>query len=142
MTEFTPIGALIGGATIGLSAVVLMLFMGRIAGISGIVNGLFNREPNQLLWRLLFVVGLVIGPLIASQLGFSLPQQINLSWSTVIIGGLLVGIGTNLSSGCTSGHGICGMGRFSIRSILATGIFMAVALLTVYVSRHLIGAGL
>ena len=123
MENFTPISALIGGALVGLGALVLYLFSGRVAGISGIASSaLFNREGRS--WRLAFVVGILLGPLMVSLLisdfSYSTPE---LGWQ-LIVGGLLVGIGTGWGSGCTSGHGICGISRLSGRSITATLIFM------------------
>lgn len=128
MENFTPISALIGGAMIGLGALLMWLLMGRIAGISGIVsNALFT--PSDRSWRLAFVVGLLVGPLLValvlSDFSYSTPV---LDWR-VIVAGLLVGIGTGWGAGCTSGHGICGMGRLSRRSIVATLIFMAAGVL-------------
>ena len=123
MENFTPISALIGGALVGLGALVLYLFSGRVAGISGIASSaLFNREGRS--WRLAFVVGILLGPLMVSllisDLSYSTPE---LGWQ-LIVGGLLVGIGTGWGSGCTSGHGICGISRLSGRSITATLIFI------------------
>ncbi|OUS32897.1 YeeE/YedE family protein [Thalassotalea sp. 42_200_T64] len=140
MTEFTPYSALIGGILIGLAALALMLLSGKIAGISGILTQLMNQFPIQLSWQVYFVLGLIIGPVLASPLGFTLPQSIDLSWAAVIIGGFLVGFGSRYGSGCTSGHGICGIGRFSKRSIAATVTFMASAIVTVFIIRHVIGA--
>ncbi|MBV1911676.1 MAG: YeeE/YedE family protein [Kangiellaceae bacterium] len=139
MTEFSPLSGLLGGAIIGFSAAILMLFRGRTAGISGIVNGLMSKNTSDISWRALFIIGLILGPLVATLIDFELPSRIDLSWQSVTIGGLLVGFGTNLGNGCTSGHGICGIGRFSSRSILATIIFMLVAVITVYFCQHLLG---
>jgi len=138
MNAFDPISALAGGALIGLGAVVLALFNGRVAGISGILGGLLDGERANLAWRAAFIAGL-IG---AGYLGLDLmsPQvDIAAGWPTLVIGGLLVGVGTRLGSGCTSGHGVCGMARGSIRSIAATVVYIAVAVATVFVTRHLIG---
>jgi len=140
MTEFTPIIGLIGGSIIGLSAVVLLLFKGRVAGISGILNGVFTTDGKELGWRLLFLLGIVLGPFIAQLFGSYLPSNIELSWTTIIIGAFLVGFGTNLAGGCTSGHGICGVGRFSLRSISATVVFMSIAMVTVFLSSYLRGS--
>ena len=123
MENFTPISALIGGALVGLGALILYLFSGRVAGISGITSSaLFSREGRN--WRLAFVAGILLGPLLVSLLvsdfSYSTPS---LNWQ-LIVGGLLVGIGTGWGSGCTSGHGICGISRLSGRSITATLIFM------------------
>lgn len=139
MTEFTPISGLIGGSIIGVSAVVLLLFKGRVAGISGILNGVFTKNKQELSWRLLFLSGIVLGPLLASLFGSHLPDNIELSWTSMLIGAFLVGFGTNLAGGCTSGHGICGVGRFSMRSIWATAVFMFIAILTVYATGYVSG---
>ena len=138
MTPFDPIPALAGGALIGLGAAVLAVFNGRVAGISGILGGLLDGERANLAWRAAFVTGLVW----AGYLGLDLmsPQvDIAAGWPTLIAGGLLVGVGTRLGSGCTSGHGVCGMARGSIRSIVATVVYISVAAATVFVTRHLIG---
>jgi len=140
MTEFTPILGLIGGSIIGLSAAILLLFKGRVAGISGILNGVFTSDSKELAWRLLFLMGLVLGPLLAGLFDSYLPSSIELSWTTIIVGAFLVGFGTNLAGGCTSGHGICGVGRFSLRSISATIVFMSVAMGTVFLTSYLIGS--
>lgn len=139
MTEFTPVAGLVGGLLIGLSAAMLLIFAGRIAGISGIVNGMFTRDRKEILWRGAFVVGLIIGPIIASNFNYSLPTNIEMTWPQVILGGIFVGLGTNLANGCTSGHGVCGIGRFSSRSIVATAIFMLVAMITVWLMRNGLG---
>ena len=136
MTEFTPITGLIGGAVIGLSAAILLLFKGRVAGVSGILNGLFTKQKTETLWRLLFLIGIILGPLFARQFGSQLPINIELSWQNVLLGAFFVGFGTNLAGGCTSGHGICGVGRFSLRSISATVVFMSVAMMTVFISQY------
>lgn len=133
MTEFTPFWGTIGGIIIGLSAAFLLLFHGKIAGISGIANGLFTKNLSEFTWRSCFLLGLIVGPVIAAQFGHRLTEEITLSWASVVIGGFLVGVGVNLGNGCTSGHGICGIGRLSKRSIVSTILFMAVAVLTVYV---------
>ncbi len=127
MENFTPFSALLGGTLIGLGALLLMAGIGRIAGISGIVSqALFNREDRN--WRLAFLAGLLIGPVILglflSDLQYSTPD-LN---GTTLLAGLLVGLGTAWGSGCTSGHGICGIGRFSVRSIIATLVFMVVGM--------------
>jgi uncharacterized protein len=139
MTEFTPVAGLVGGLLIGLSAAMLLIFAGRIAGISGIVNGMFTHDRKEILWRGAFVVGLIIGPVIASNFNYSLPTNIEMTWPQVILGGIFVGLGTNLANGCTSGHGVCGIGRFSSRSIIATAIFMLVAMITVWLMRNGLG---
>ena len=142
ITEFTPFAGLLGGALIGLSAVLLMVSYGRVAGASGIFAGLltltFGSEFN---WRLIFILGMLIG---AAWSGLFFFDVSDISFTggplTTIAAGLAVGVGTVLGSGCTSGHGICGLARFSTRSLVATCAFMAVAILTVFVTRHLLGA--
>tara|TARA_R110000772_G_scaffold232445_2_gene343968 strand:+ start:84673 stop:85092 length:420 start_codon:yes stop_codon:yes gene_type:complete len=138
MTPFDPISALAGGALIGLGAVVLALFNGRVAGISGILGGLLDGERANLAWRAAFVAGLVGAGFLGLKL-VSPAVDIAADWPVLIAGGLLVGVGTRLGSGCTSGHGVCGMARGSIRSIAATAVYIAVAVATVFVTRHLIG---
>jgi uncharacterized membrane protein YedE/YeeE len=140
MANFTPVSAAIGGALIGLSAVLLMLFNGRIAGVSGIFAGLINPQSGDRAWRAAFVAGLVAAPLAAALVGLGVPMpDMPASYVTVVGGGLLVGFGTRLGSGCTSGHGICGIARLSPRSIVATGIFMAAAITVVAFTRHVFG---
>ena len=132
--------AAIGGAMIGTAAVAMMGLNGRIAGISGILSGVFTQPVNDRLWRVLFIVGLIIGGALPGLL-FNLPAPPvpDANIGLVIAGGLLVGIGTGLGSGCTSGHGICGMARLSKRSIIATVIFMFTGVAAVYILRHLLG---
>tara|TARA_R110002072_G_scaffold213210_7_gene370568 strand:- start:308 stop:727 length:420 start_codon:yes stop_codon:yes gene_type:complete len=139
MQPLDPITALTGGALIGLAAAVLALFNGRVAGISGILGGLLDGERTNLAWRAAFVAGLIAAGFVALKLT-SPDVNIAAGWPTLIIGGLLVGVGTRLGSGCTSGHGVCGMARGSQRSILATAVYIAVAVATVYVTRHVMGA--
>jgi uncharacterized protein len=141
MENFTPISAAIGGALIGLAAVLLMLFNGRIAGISGIADGLINPRTDDRLWRLAFIVGLIAAPLAAALVGHAVPMpQMPASYAVIAVAGLLVGFGTRLGNGCTSGHGICGIARLSPRSIIATLVFMAAAIVVVALMRHVIGA--
>ncbi len=130
MYEFTPLSAFISGLFIGLSALVLWLCLGRIAGISGIFSrSLFAQRENA--WQLFFLIGLILGPLLTTPFGYSLPSEISIPWWQIIAGGFFVGLGSQLGSGCTSGHGICGIGRGSVRSIVATLVFMLVAFVTV-----------
>lgn len=138
MTNFTPLSALIGGALIGLSAVLLMLATGRIAGISGIVGGLLGAGRIDAAWRLAFILGLIAGAGIVGMAGIAPVIEIEASWPVVIAGGLLVGFGTRLGGGCTSGHGVCGIARLSRRSLLATVLFMAAGASVVFVVRHLL----
>ena len=138
MTEFTPLSALLGGALIGLSAFIYLYFNGKIAGISGIVSR-FIDEKTTGKWALgAFILGLIISPVLLSGSEFSLATEFSGNTSLIIIAGLLVGIGSNLGNGCTSGHGICGMGRLSKRSIVATCIFMFMAFVTVFFTKHLL----
>ncbi|EGR1577444.1 YeeE/YedE family protein [Vibrio parahaemolyticus] len=139
MLNVIPWESLFGGILLGISATILLLVNGKIAGISGIMNGIMSPKKGEYSWRLLFAVGMIAGGLISVlMLGVAVPSTANLSLGMVIAAGLLVGIGTRLGNGCTSGHGICGMGRLSKRSIVATCVFMAVAGLTVFVRLHLV----
>ena len=139
MTHFTPIASAIGGVLIGMSAAWLWLSLGRIAGISGILGGLLPHWSGDAWWRLAFLIGLIGGPLLVAAV-FQAPDiVIKAGPSRLVIAGLLVGLGTRLGSGCTSGHGVCGIARLSPRSLAATGTFMAVAGVTVFVMRHLVG---
>ena len=136
--QFTPWSALIGGGAIGLAAALLIHFNGRIAGISGIVGGLFTAGRGDAGWRIAFVSGLVAAPLVW-QLFRELPLiRIDGSYAVIAAAGLIVGIGTRYGSGCTSGHGVCGISRGSPRSIAATLIFMGAGMLTVYLIRHVL----
>lgn len=140
MANFTPASAAIGGALIGLSAVLLMLLTGRIAGISGIFGGLLNVRSEDKGWRIAFIAGLILAPLIAGAIGYGMaPPKLPANWIVIVAAGLLVGVGTRLGGGCTSGHGICGIGRLSLRSIVATVVFMVTAVATVAVTRHMLG---
>jgi uncharacterized membrane protein YedE/YeeE len=140
MANFTPISAAIGGALIGLSAVLLMLLNGRIAGVTGVFAGLIDPTGTDRAWRATFIAGLIVAPLSAALVGFTLPMaQMPTSLIVVAAGGLLVGFGTRLSNGCTSGHGVCGIARLSPRSITATAIFMAAAIVVVALTRHVFG---
>lgn len=141
MDNFTPVSALAGGVLIGASAAVFLIMNGRIAGISGILGGLLQPRREELGWRLAFLAGLLAAPLIYATAAGALPSvSIEASIPLLILAGLLVGFGTRLGAGCTSGHGVCGIGRGSPRSLAATGIFMATAILTVFVVRHVLGA--
>jgi uncharacterized membrane protein YedE/YeeE len=137
MENFTPWSALAGGALLGLSAALLMLFTGKIAGISGIIGGLLNPQQHEASWRAAFLTGMILSFLLLDPFGFSFPDTTNYSIIVVSIAGLLVGFGTRLGNGCTSGHGIIGMGRFSKRSIVATIAFMASAIFVVFIRNQL-----
>lgn len=139
MSEF--IAPLAGGILIGVSALLMLAVLGRITGISGILwNGLQTVSAEGIFnWRLCFIVGMVLGPLLAHAFGAPLPAPSDAGPAMAIAAGLLVGFGTHRGSGCTSGHGICGLGRLSVRSLSATLMFMATGIATVFVLRHLIG---
>ncbi|MFS8979578.1 YeeE/YedE family protein [Cupriavidus necator] len=139
LANFTPGLSLVGGLIIGVAAAVLVLFNGRIAGISGIFGGLLSLPRKDVAWRLTFLAGLVGAPVIASLLGKPAIADIQASWGEILVAGFLVGLGTRYASGCTSGHGVCGISRGSIRSLVATLTFMGAGFLTVFVQRHLIG---
>ena len=138
-TQFTPWHSLLGGMLIGLSAVLAIHGLGRIAGISGILGGLLKPVSSPGFgWRLAFVAGLVAAPL-AYGVFSALPQaRIDAGWVALILAGLLVGFGSRLGSGCTSGHGVCGLSRLSLRSLVATCTFMATGFITAFVMQHLL----
>lgn len=137
MAEANLVGGLIGGFLIGLAAVLLLALNGRIAGISGILSGaITSRERSERFWRLLFLVGLIIGAAIYRLFYGPLQIQVEASAPILLAAGLLVGFGTRLGSGCTSGHGVCGIARLSPRSMLATLIFMVFGIFTVYLTTH------
>lgn len=146
VTMFTPLQGLLGGLLIGLSAALWLWLYGRVAGISGIVGGLtLDRVPGDRAWRVRFLLGMVGGAALYSWLApallgsshFSVDLQVG--WPGMIVGGLIVGFGTRMGSGCTSGHGVCGIARLSWRSIAATATFMAFGVLTTFVLRHVVG---
>ena len=139
IVNFTPMESLLGGLIIGLAVAILYLMRGNYTGISGIYFNVISVNKSGFLWRFLFITGLIIGPVILSffsftDLGFEMP---NTNPIIVILGGLLVGYGTQLGSGCTSGHGVCGIGRLSIRSIVGTCVFVGAGVLTVFITRSL-----
>jgi len=137
--NFTPWTSLAGGLVIGLASVLLLAFNGKIAGISGIVGGLFRPARGDIAWRLAFVTGLVVSPLVFALAAPLPPAQVDASFPLLIIAGLLVGVGSRYGSGCTSGHGVCGLSRRSPRSMVATLAFMCAGFVTVYLVRHAIG---
>jgi uncharacterized membrane protein YedE/YeeE len=140
MVPFDPLSALLGGALIGLASVLLMLLVGRIAGISGIFGGLVAAGGDKG-WRVAFIAGLIAAPLLSTLAGYPLPPpQMPDNWALTVVAGLLVGFGTRLGGGCTSGHGVCGVARVSARSLAATAIFMIAAIIVVAVMRHGMGA--
>ncbi|HCH00308.1 MAG TPA: hypothetical protein DEV85_00255 [Vibrio sp.] len=137
-----PWSALFGGMLLGISATILMLFKGKVAGISGIVSGAITPSSVDKGWRIQFIIGLIAGGFLTNWLVqpelSGIPAHYSSSIVTMLLAGLLVGLGTKLGNGCTSGHGICGMGRFSIRSMIATLTFMLVAAVTVYIRLHVL----
>jgi uncharacterized membrane protein YedE/YeeE len=136
-TNFTPWTSLTGGMLIGAAAALFIAFNGRIAGISGILGGLLKPAKGDMLWRLAFLGGMLAAPLVYG-LAARLPEvKVDASAGTLVIAGLLVGLGTRYGSGCTSGHGVCGIARLSPRSVVATAAFMASGFATVYAVRHL-----
>jgi uncharacterized membrane protein YedE/YeeE len=138
--NFTPWTALAGGALIGISAALFILFNGRIAGISGIIGGLFRPVMHDAGWRIAFTLGLILAPIIWL-LFAELPNvQIDATYNLLIVAGVIVGFGARYGSGCTSGHGVCGNSRLSPRSIIATLAFMGTGFLTVFIMRHILGA--
>lgn len=142
MENFTPLSALAGGVLIGLSATLLLLFNGRIAGVSGILSGIFVQPRGDRLWRLMFVLGMVGSGAIYQWLsGTGFEEYRAVSMPLLLVGAFLVGFGTRMGGGCTSGHGVCGIGRVSPRSIVATFVFMGFGFITVFVLRHLLGLG-
>jgi len=138
--NFTPYASLAGGVLIGIATAMFALFNGRIAGISGIVGGLLRPRNGDIGWRVAFVAGLIAAPLLYRVFG-DLPEiRIDTGWVTLAAAGLIVGVGTRYGSGCTSGHGVCGLARLTPRSLVATLSFMAAGFATVFVVRHLLGA--
>jgi len=135
-TAFTPWSALIGGAIIGIAAAILALFNGRVAGISGIVGSLLRPSFPDVTWRAAFVAGLLLAPAVYAVFRALPAVTIDAGYPTLIVAGLLVGVGTRYAAGCTSGHGVCGISRLSPRSIVATLTFMAAGFVTVYFVRH------
>lgn len=137
--HFTPWSSLAGGLLIGVASAMFLLLNGRIAGISGILGGLLRPRVGDIGWRVAFILGLLAAPLIY-RLFAPLPVvQIDADTASLIVAGLLVGVGTRYGSGCTSGHGVCGLSRLSLRSLIATAAFMAAGFVTVFIVRHLIG---
>jgi uncharacterized membrane protein YedE/YeeE len=132
LAQFTPFLSFFGGILIGCAAWILILFCGRIAGISGIIGGLLSADPPDRGWRLAFLIGIIVSPLLYGVFHTLPVIEVSASWPILIIAGLLVGIGTRYSSGCTSGHGVCGLSRLSFRSLVATLTFMGAAFITVW----------
>ena len=138
-TNFTPWTGLAGGILIGLAAALFLLFNGRIAGISGILGGLLQRPAGDMAWRIAFLLGLVGAPFVYGMVAPLPAAQVDAGTATLVVAGLLVGIGTRYGAGCTSGHGVCGLSRGSLRSLVATAAFMAAGFVTVFIVRHLPG---
>ena len=136
---FTPGSALAGGVLIGIAAAMFLLLNGRVAGISGILGGLLRPAPGDVAWRAAFVLGLVGAPLVYGLFAALPVLRIDAQFGALVVAGLLVGVGTRYGSGCTSGHGVCGLSRLSPRSLVATGAFMGAGFLTVFITRHLLG---
>ncbi|HEY2925263.1 YeeE/YedE family protein [Piscinibacter sp.] len=136
---FTPGSAVVGGVLIGIAAGMFALLNGRIAGISGVVGGLLTPARGDVAWRAAFVLGLVGAPLVYTVLAVLPRLQIDADYGALVVAGLLVGVGTRYGSGCTSGHGVCGLSRLSPRSLVATAAFMGAGFVTVFVMRHLFG---
>lgn len=136
MENFTPLSALLGGLLIGVSASIMILMNGRIAGISGILGGISGAHRADIPWRVAFIAGLVASPLLYALVQSPMPPILSVSNLQIVAAGLLVGVGSRFGSGCTSGHGVCGIARLSKRSIIATMIFMASGIATVYLTHH------
>ncbi|MFN0182729.1 MAG: YeeE/YedE family protein [Aquabacterium sp.] len=141
--DFTPWAALSGGILIGLSAALLVLLNGRVAGVSSVLGGLLRArtDADGRGWRLAFIGGLLLAPLAYAAVAALPASRIDAGWGTLVAAGLLVGVGTRYAGGCTSGHGVCGLSRLSPRSLVATLVFMGAGFAAVYVVRHLLAAG-
>lgn len=139
-TEFTPWLSLAGGVLIGLSAILLMALNGRIAGMTGIMTGIIPPFSTDWPWRIAFLAGAIVAPILYLAAGGEIAYAVPVSLPLLALGGLIVGVGVYFGAGCTSGHGVCGMARFSPRSIAATVTFMIATGITVYVVRHIAGA--
>ena len=137
--HFTPWASLAGGILLGLASAAFILVNGRILGISGIVAGLLRPAAGDVGWRLSFLLGLLVAPLLYILVAAPTAPRIDAGWTTVVVAGLLVGVGTRYGSGCTSGHGVCGLSRLSPRSLVATLAFMGAGFLTVFLVRHVFG---
>jgi uncharacterized membrane protein YedE/YeeE len=137
-TAFTPWSALAGGAIIGLAAMLFALFNGRVIGISGIVGGLLRPSLPDATWRAAFLAGLIVAPIVYRLFAGPPSLTIDANYPTLVVAGILVGIGTRYGSGCTSGHGVCGLSRLSPRSLVATLAFMAAGFATVFATRHIL----
>lgn len=138
--NFTPWASLIGGLLLGLAAALFVLVNGRILGISGIVGGLLRPRAGDLAWRLSFVLGMLVAPLLYMLLAGPVKATVDAGWDTALLAGLLVGVGTRYGAGCTSGHGVCGLSRLSPRSLVATMAFMGAGFVVVFLLRHALSA--
>jgi uncharacterized membrane protein YedE/YeeE len=140
MDEFTPLLSLTGGLLIGVAAISLLLSHGRIAGISGIISGILHPEKEDSLWRVVFILGMLAGAMLIHWFHpDALEIEIDVSSAGILLAGFLVGMGTRIGNGCTSGHGVCGIGRLSIRSIVAVIVFFSCAAITTWFIRHVMG---
>jgi uncharacterized membrane protein YedE/YeeE len=142
LTEFTPLMSFAGGLLIGLSALLLMLTWGRIAGMTAIIGGILPPLGRDWSWKAAFLAGAILAPLALSLTGYQVEYSVPVSTTALVIGGLIAGLGVTFGSGCTSGHGICGMARLSRRSIAATVTFMVFAIATVFLIRHVLGVSI
>ena len=139
IVNFTPVSALVGGALIGLAAAGMWWLLGRLAGVSGVIGNAIGARGTDLAWRLAFIAGLLVSGIVAATVfPAAVHFQMEAGYTLAVVAGLIVGVGTNLGSGCTSGHGVCGVSRLSLRSIAATGMFMLSGFLIVFVARHLL----
>lgn len=136
--HFTPWASLAGGVMLGLAAALFILVNGRILGISGIVGGLLRPKAGDMGWRIAFVLGMLAAPALYALVSGPVMATVDASWGTVLLAGLLVGVGTRYGAGCTSGHGVCGLSRLSPRSLVATLVFMGAGFATVFIVRHLL----
>lgn len=137
--HFTPWASSIGGILLGLAAAAFILINGRVLGISGILGGLFRPRAGDVGWRVAFLLGLLVAPLLYTLLAGPIEARIDAGWTAVAVAGVMVGIGTRYGAGCTSGHGVCGLSRMSPRSLVATLSFMAAGFVTVFLARHVLG---
>ena len=137
--QFAPWPAVGGGLLIGLAAALLVLFNGRIAGVSGIIGGLLRPKQGEVAWRFAFIIGMVVSPLVYGLFAALPVAHVDAGWPLLLLAGVLVGAGTRYGSGCTSGHGVCGLSRLSLRSLAATVVFMGFGFATVYAVRHVLG---